>query len=78
MKPATIAALRTFAAAARHSPEPAQAVADLALLIAQLEEGDEAPADQVPAVAPIGPGDFDDMAFPPVDNPPAGDQAVAA
>lgn len=68
MKPATIAALRTFAAASRHSPEPAQAVADLALLIAQLEEGDEAPADQVPTVAPIGPGDFDEMAFPPVDN----------
>jgi hypothetical protein len=68
MKPATIAALRTFAAAARHSPRPAHSVAELALLIAQLEEGDEAPADQVPTVGPIGPGEFDEMAFPPVDN----------
>lgn len=71
MKPATIAALHTFAAAARHSPKPAQAVAELAL--AQLEEGDQAPAEQSPAVAPIAPGEFDEMAFPPVDNSAGGD-----
>jgi hypothetical protein len=79
MKPATLAALRTFAASARHSPEPSQAVADLALLIAELEEGDQAPADQVPPVSPIAPGDFDELAFPPVTpvhNSPAADQVA--
>lgn len=64
MSPATIAALRTFAAAARHSPEPSQAVADLALLIAELEEGNQAPA---PAPAPAAP----------VDNSAGGDSDTA-
>ncbi len=77
MKPATIAALLAFAAASRHSPEPAQAVADLALLLAQSEGADDAPAEAVPAVPPIAPGDFDDMAFPPVDNTAGAPAATA-
>lgn len=52
MSPASIAALRDFSAAVRHSPEPARSVADLALLLAQLAENDAAaPAAADPAPA---------------------------
>lgn len=51
MKASTCAALMAFADAARHSPEPARSVADLAELIATAEAPDQdAPA--APAVAP--------------------------
>lgn len=63
-------ALRDFAAAARHSPEPSQAVADLAVLLAGLVDrlGEDTaklrgyePYTPAPAPAPAP--------FPSVDNP---------
>lgn len=43
MSPKSIAALRDFSAACRHSPEPARSVADLAELLAACAEADSAP-----------------------------------
>lgn len=68
MTPDTIpAALRDFAAAAAHSPDPAKSVADLALLIAQLFDQARATVEAEPDAAP-GPLDHDEMAFPPLDQ----------
>lgn len=50
MKASTCAALRDFAKAARHSPEPSRSVADLAELIAAAED-----PDQEQAAAPTEP-----------------------
>lgn len=78
MSPAQItAALRDFAAASAQSPDPARSVADLALLLAHLLDQAVASAQAVEwTLGPIKPGEFDDLAFPPVDNPPApADQA---
>lgn len=67
MTPDTIpAALRDFAAAAAHSPDPAKSVADLALLIAQLFDQARETMEAMDAAAP-GPLDHDEMAFPPLD-----------
>lgn len=56
MSPKSIAALRDFSAACRHSPEPARSVADLAQLLAALAEADaaagtEPAAEEKPAAA---------------------------
>lgn len=52
MSPASIAALRDFSSAVRHSPEPARSVADLALLLAQLAENDAAGTEPAAEVQP--------------------------
>lgn len=49
----TAAALRDFAKAARHSPEPAQSVADLANLLADLSDQAAPPVPLTPVAAAV-------------------------
>lgn len=77
MSPKSIAALRDFSAACRHSHEPARSVADLAQLLAALAEADAAAA--APAPSALAP---DEPEFPPVvaagTEPAAEEQPAAA